>query len=61
MKKPFLAAAASMLGIIVIRIILSVTVSESVAEVFTNISLTALFLYFVLISIRKNKEKDEQD
>lgn len=59
MKKSFLAAAASMLGIIVIRMILSVTVSEHVADIFTNVSLTALFLFFIIQSM-SNKNKKGQ-
>lgn len=59
MKKSFLIAAASMLGIIVVRMILSVMVSEHVAEIFTNVSLTALFLFFLLLAIGK-KNNNEQ-
>lgn len=59
MKKAFIAAAVSMLGIIVIRMILSVTVSEHVAELFTNTSLTALFLYFSLLAAKSKTIKGQ--
>jgi len=59
MKKSFLAAAASMLGIIVIRMILSVTVSEHVADIFTNVSLTALFLFFIIQSMSNKNNKGQ--
>lgn len=59
MKKSFLAAAASMLGIIVIRMILSVTVSEHVADIFTNVSLTALFLFFIIQSMSNKSNKGQ--
>lgn len=57
MKKPFIAAAVSMLGIMVIRILLSINVGEHTAEIFTNVSLTALFLFFIIQSmINKNNK-----
>lgn len=59
MKKSFLAAAASMLGIIVIRMILSVTVSEHVSDIFTNVSLTALFLFFIIQSMSNKNNKGQ--
>lgn len=59
MKKSFLAAAVSMLGIIVIRMILSVTVSEHVADIFTNVSLTALFLFFIIQSMSNKNNKGQ--
>lgn len=59
MKKSFFAAAVSMLGIIVIRIILSVTVSEHVADIFTNVSLTALFLFFIIQSMSNKNNKGQ--
>lgn len=59
MKKSFLAAAASTLGIIVIRMILSVMVSEHVAEIFTNVSLTALCLFFLIKSMHKTNNKEQ--
>lgn len=59
MRKSFIAAAASMLGIIAVRMILSVAVSEQVAEVFTNVSLTAAFLYFAILSLRSNKDSKQ--
>lgn len=59
MKKSFLIAAASMLGIIVIRMILSVTVSEHVADIFTNVSLTALFLFFLILASRKKNNREQ--
>lgn len=59
MKKTFLVAA-SMLGIIAVRMILSLTVSEHVAEVFTNTSLTAMFFYFAITATREKKTIKEQ-
>lgn len=59
MKKTFLIAAASMLGIIAVRIILSLSVGEHVAEVFTNVSLTALFLFFLMESRNKKNNKEQ--
>lgn len=59
MKKSFLVAAVSMLGIIVIRMILSVTVSEHVADIFTNVSLTALFLFFIIQSMSNKNNKGQ--
>lgn len=59
MKKSFLIAAASLLGIIIVRIILSLTVSEHIAEVFTNISTTALFFYFLILAIAKKDNKEQ--
>jgi len=47
MKKAFIAVAV-MLGIIAVRMILSAALSEQVAEVFTRVSVGALFFYFVL-------------
>lgn len=59
MKKPFITAAVSMLGIMVIRIILSLTVGEHTAEIFTNVSFTALFVFFITQAMRK-KDNNEQ-
>lgn len=55
MKKAFIAAAC-MIGIITVRMILSVALSEQLAEVFTRISVGSLFFYFILI-LGKNKIK----
>lgn len=49
-----LIAAASIVGIIVVRMILSVTFNEQTAEVFSSIAITSLFLYSIL-SFRKGK------
>lgn len=59
MKKSFLIAAASMLGIIAVRIILSLSVGEHVAEVFTNTSITAVFIYFLILSIKTKNNKEQ--
>lgn len=55
MKKA-LIAAASIVGIIVVRMILSATLSEQAAEVFSSVAITSLFLYSIL-SFRKGKLK----
>lgn len=59
MKKSFLAAAVSMLGIMVIRILLSINVGEHTAEIFTNVSLTALFLFFLILASRKKNNREQ--
>ncbi|MCI9065559.1 MAG: hypothetical protein HFI53_06765 [Lachnospiraceae bacterium] len=46
MKKAFITVAA-MIGIIGIRMILSIAVSEQAAEVFTRFSISFLFFYFI--------------
>lgn len=59
MKKAFITTAmvaAIMAAIIVIRMILSVTLSEQVASVFCKVSISAVFFYFVC-RISKNKLK----
>lgn len=53
MKKAFIAAAV-IAGIIAVRMILSVSLSEQAAEVFTRVSCTALFFYCV-ISISRSR------
>lgn len=58
MKKAFIAVAV-MLGIIAVRMILSAALSEQVAEVFTRVSVGALFFYFVL-SISKNRQSTQK-
>ncbi len=58
MKKAFIAVAA-MVGIIAVRMILSVALGEQIAEVFTRISVSALFFYF-LISISRNRRNTQK-
>ncbi len=58
MKKAFIAVAA-MAGIIAVRMILSVALGEQIAEVFTRISVSALFFYF-LISISRNRRNTQK-
>ena len=48
MKKIFLAAAF-IVAIIAVRMILSVTLSEQAAEVFSRVSIGALFFYCILM------------
>lgn len=55
MKKMFIPATI-MVAIIVIRMILSVTISEQAAEVFCRVSISFLFLYFVC-RLSANKPK----
>ena len=55
MKKAFIAVAV-MLGIIAVRMILSAALSEQVAEVFTRVSVGALFSIFVLSISKKQTE-----
>ncbi|MCI9344760.1 MAG: hypothetical protein HFI56_00705 [Lachnospiraceae bacterium] len=52
MKKAFIAAA-SISGIIAARMILSVILSEQVADVFTKTATSFLFFYYVLTSTKK--------
>lgn len=54
MKKA-LIATASMVGIIVVRIILAINLNEQIANVFTGVSVSFLFYYFICraIFIRK--------
>ncbi len=60
--KNVIIAAASMVGIIVVRMILSIAFSEQVAEVFTRISVSFLFFYFVLLAAKtRNKTKKPVD
>lgn len=59
MKKAFIAAV-TMVGIIAVRMILSVALSEQVAEVFTRVSVTSLFLYFCLISAKNRRKAKNQ-
>lgn len=60
MKNPFITAAVSMLGIMVIRIILSLIVGEHIAEIFTKASLTALFFFFIFQAMHKRKKDDKE-
>lgn len=55
MKKVMIAVAA-MIGIIIIRIILSFTVNEQVAEVFTKVSIGFLFFYFILLFVKNRRD-----
>ncbi|MCI8522989.1 MAG: hypothetical protein HFI62_07250 [Lachnospiraceae bacterium] len=55
MKKAFIAGAA-ILGMIIVRMILSVTFTEQAAEIFTKTSISILFFYF-LLSMPKGKAK----
>ncbi|MDE6846462.1 MAG: hypothetical protein K2J99_11965 [Lachnospiraceae bacterium] len=54
--KRALIAAASMVGIIAVRMILSVAFSEQVANVFTGVSIGFLF-YYSILSHCKSKPK----
>ncbi|MCX4322961.1 MAG: hypothetical protein OSJ59_08340 [Lachnospiraceae bacterium] len=58
MKKAFIAVAA-MAGIIAVRMILSVTLGEQVSEVFTRVSVGALFFFF-LITFAKNRRNQKK-
>lgn len=60
MKKPFIAAAVFILGIMVIRIILSLTVGEHTAEIFTDTSFVVLFVFFITLAMRKRKEDNKE-
>ncbi|MDE7187922.1 MAG: hypothetical protein K2O13_10505 [Lachnospiraceae bacterium] len=53
MKKAFIAAAL-MVTIIAVRMILSVAFSEQVAEVFSGVSVSALFFYSIF-RLSKNR------
>lgn len=55
MKKAFIAAAC-LVGIIAVRMLLSVALSEHIAEVFTRVSVTFLFFYFCLISTKSRRQ-----
>ena len=59
MKKAFIAVAA-MVGIIAVRMILSVTLSEQVAEVFTRVSVGALFFFFLIKFTRNRRNQKKQ-
>lgn len=54
MKKAFITAAV-IAGIIAVRMILSVSLSEQAAEVFTKVSFTALLFYCVISSSRSRR------
>lgn len=54
--KNVIIAAASMVGIIVVRMILSIVLSEQIAEVFIRVSVSVLFFYYVLL-FSKNRQK----
>ncbi|MDE6387850.1 MAG: hypothetical protein K2L82_08615 [Lachnospiraceae bacterium] len=57
--KKVLITLASMVGIIAVRMILSVAFSEQVAKVFTSVSISFLFFYLILTicSFRKGQAK----
>lgn len=57
--KSVIIAAASMVGIIVVRMILSVVLSEQIASVFTGVSVSALFFYYVLLFSKNRKRTKE--
>lgn len=54
--KNVIIAAASMVGIIIIRMILSFTVNEQIAEVFTKVSISFLFFYFILLFVKNRRD-----
>ena len=54
--KKVLIAAASITAIIGVRMILSFTISEQAAEVFTRLSTACLFFYFIC-GLSKNNSK----
>lgn len=54
--KNVIIAAASMVGIIIIRMILSFTVNEQIAEVFTKVSIGFLFFYFILLFVKNRRD-----
>lgn len=59
MKKAFIAVAV-MLGIIAVRMILSAALSEQVAEVFTRVSVGALFFFFLITFTRNRRNQKKQ-
>lgn len=59
MKKAFIAAAC-LVGIIAVRMILLVALSEHIAEVFTRVSVTFLFFYFCLVSTKSRRQAKTQ-
>ncbi len=59
MKKAFIAVAA-MAGIIAVRMILSVTLSEQVSEAFTRVSVGALFFFFLITFTRNRRNQKKQ-
>ena len=58
--KNIMIAAASMVGIIAVRIILSIAFSEQVAEVFTKVSVSALFFYFIIPFAKSRRDEKKQ-
>lgn len=62
MKKAIITAASVtgiMAGIIIVRIILSINLSDLVAEVFSNVSIAILFYYCIVRAIRSRKNTIE--
>lgn len=60
--RKIMAAGMAMVAIIVVRMALSYLYTEQAAEVFTRVSLAALFYYWVIrgMKSRKNKELCEE-
>lgn len=58
--KNILIAAASMAGIIAIRMILSVALSEQAADIFTKASVTFLFFFFILLFAKNRKNSKNE-
>ncbi len=54
--KSALIAAASVVGIIIVRMILSITLSEQIANVFTGLSLSFLLCYFIINSSKRKSK-----
>ena len=57
--KSILIAAISMVGIIVVRMILSIAFTDQVGEVFARVSISILFFYYICrLSRGKLKQKE---
>lgn len=54
--KNALIAAASVVGIIIVRMLLSITLSEQIANVFTGLSLSFLLYYFIINSSKRKSK-----
>lgn len=57
--KSILVAAVSMVGIIVVRMILSIAFTDQIAEVFARVSISILFFYYVCRLSRGKLKKKE--
>lgn len=55
--KNVLIASAAMAGIIVMRVILSITFTDQIAEVFARVAIGVLFFYSIGMNISKRKLK----